>query len=254
MATPAQAIASLKAKMEGIVLDQVNYRMALTADRLALRIKSRIKLDLQSFFVTMVQDHFGEENEPAWSYDYSNPSWSKLSTEYVRKKKAGRIDYFVYSELPKVLSRAARKKTKTVGGFKRSNVSLRRVLSAISNPERIFGPVKVTVQSSIGINKAGKRYYLAGTTLDGVKAGGRLVKDGKDIVSIVVDWAPKFEGKNVNQRGVVEASMPRAGGLRQKLLNREGSYRPLIGPRMLWYQEMRVTEIIQQAIDGKGMK
>lgn len=171
MATPAQAIASLKAKMEGIVLDQVNYRMALTADRLALRIKSRIKLDLQSFFVTMVQDHFGEENEPAWSYDYSNPSWSKLSTEYVRKKKAGRIDYFVYSELPKVLSRAARKKTKTVGGFKRSNVSLRRVLSAISNPERIFGPVKVTVQSSIGINKAGKRYYLAGTTLDGVKAG-----------------------------------------------------------------------------------
>jgi len=226
----------------------------LTADRLALRIKARVKLDLQNFFTqfnTLIQ---GLDFEPLWSHEYNDTEWTTLSDEYVRTKKAGRVDYFVFSELPKQLTRLQRTKRKNLGGYDQGRVSLRKVLSGIANPERIFGPVTVTVQSNTAINKAGKRYYLAGTTVDGVRAGGRLVQNGKDVVSIVVQWAPKFEGMNVLRRGVVESRLPRAGRLRQKLMNREGSYRALVGTRMLWYQNERLKEIIQQIIDGKGLK
>lgn len=254
MSTPAQVIASLKAQMNNIVLDQANTRMAMTADRLSLRIKSRVKTDLQTFFVQFRTLLNSLQFDPDWVYDYNNVPWKELNPLYVKRKKSGRIDYFVYSELPKMLQRAARNRRKTIGGSERSRASLRKVLAGITNPERVFGPVTVTVQSNTAINKAGKRYYLAGTTIDGVRAGGRLVQNGKDVVSIVVNWAPKFEGKNVLQRGVVEAALPRAGRLQQKLMNREGSYRALVGPRMLWYQDQRIPEIIQQAVQGKGLK
>ncbi|AJD82909.1 hypothetical protein PJWF_00015 [Achromobacter phage JWF] len=254
MSTPAQAIASLRAQINNVVLEQVNRRVAMTADRLSTRLKSRVKTDLQTFFLQFRTLLNGLQFDPDWVYDYNNTPWRELNFDYVKTKKADRIDYFVYSELPKVLRRAARNRRKTIGGSEGGRASLRKVLAGIANPERIFGPVTVTVQSNTGINKSGKRYYLAGTTLDGVKAGGRLVQNGRDVVSIMVNWAPKFDGKNVLQRGVVEAALPRAGRLRQKLMNRDGSYRALIGPRMLWYQDQRIPEIIQQIIDGKGLK
>jgi hypothetical protein len=254
MATPAQAIASLRAQMNNVVLEQANMRVALTADRMGTRIKSRIKTDLQTFFTQFRTLLNGVQFDPDWVYDYNNAPWRELNPLYVKNKKAGRIDYFVYSELPKINQRAARNRRRTVGGSEGSRASLRKVLSSIVNPERIFGPVTISIQSNTAINKAGKRYYLAGTTVDGVRAGGRLVQNGRDVVSIVVDWAPKLEGRNVLQRGVVEAFLPRAGRLRQKLMNRDGSYRALIGPRMLWYQEERIPQIIQQIIDGKGLK
>lgn len=254
MVSPAQAIALLNKRIENVVLEQANRKIALTADRISTRLQSRIKLDLQRFFPQLAALLNGLEFEPVDQYEYSNEEWKPLDTEYVRTKKAGRIDYFVYSELPKVLKRAQRSKRKNLASARQGRVSLRQTLARISNPERIFGPITVTVESNTSINKAGKRYYRAGTVLDGVKAGGRLVQNGRDVVSIRVSWAPKFEGFDVRRRGVVEAHMPRAGRLREKLMHKEGSYRALVGPRMLWYQDVRIQQIIDQIIQGKGLK
>ncbi|WKV22016.1 hypothetical protein Phage2-1_00015 [Achromobacter phage 2-1] len=250
--TPAEAIASLKVQIQNQVLRQTNERVAMTADRMALEIKKRVKKDLQTFFLEFRRLLQNVQFDPDWVYDYNNSAWEELNWRYVKEKKGDRIDFFVYSELPKLARfRSARNKKKTIGGSERTRSSLRNVLAGITNPERIFGPLTVTVQSRTALNKAGKRYYVAGTTLDGVRAGGRLVQNGRDVVSIVVDWAPRFEGKNVLQRGVVESQLPRAGRLRQKLMNREGGYRALVGPRMLWYQAERLPLIIQSALNGR---
>jgi len=250
--TPAEAIASLKVQIQNQVLRQTNERMAMTADRMALEIKKQVKKDLQTFFLEFRRLLQNVNDTPNWITDNIGYSWEDLNPWYVKEKKSGRIDFFVYSELPKLARfRKPRNRKKTLGGSERTRVSLRNVLAGITNPERIFGPLTVTVQSHTAINKAGKRYYVAGTTLDGVRAGGRLVQNGRDVVSIVVDWAPRFEGKNVLQRGVVESQLPRAGRLRQKLMNREGSYRALVGPRMLWYQAERLPIIIQNALNGR---
>jgi hypothetical protein len=245
------------------------------ADTLSLKIEREIRKQLKSFFLDL-SNMFGDwvQSEPEWVREISGP-WQEFSLSYFkfknpasRSRKDQRMDFFVYSELPRIVrnsrkSRLQRRaKVKTARELARSP-SLRMMIRNLGDPAQYWGDVSVTIESHTKINRGGRRQYKAGTSRDGQNLGGKTIKFSTDYVTISVEWLPALNGLDVLERGVTEtpskgyAALPRS--VQTKLLNKEyrdsdhaPAYRPLLGPYMLWYQDTTIRQIMKKATAAYG--
>jgi hypothetical protein len=200
-------------------------------------------------------------------------SWGELSNRYYSWKNPSSItrdnrssNFFMLSELARIKRNSTKskqqwrqKRVKTVKQLKASP-SLRMQISNLANPSAYYGKVSVTIESHTKVNRGGRRQYKAGTFRQGVNVGGQVIRSASDFVTLSVVWLPAINGLDPLTRGVTEN--PRGGAalpdsLRTKLLNHEHNeqgvaYRPLLGPYMLWYQDMVIRRIVKSAIAPYG--
>lgn len=233
---------------------ELNDRLAQNAEALADNIEKALTIALNTFFSTVANALKGESlTAPPSQIAAYLPAWKDLNPEYEVYQKHGQIDYFVFSELPRLKRRTARareKTRKTMGlQYDRAN-SLRNQLGQIRDFSKVYGTIQVEITSMTKVNRGGRRQYRAGTQRNGANVGGKPIKFDADYVTIAINWVPKLAGMDVMRRGVTEGPLnPR---VKRKLLNHDDAYRPLIGPFLLYYQDKTVNQIINANIKRFG--
>lgn len=244
----ADPFAEIRAYVEDRFFSRITDQLAKSADEIGVEIQKTVTTALNGFFYSLSQQLNGL-TAPAGSIQPYVPDWVPLGFEYEQYRKQGRTDFFVFSELPILRRRTVKSKKlkRSTMGLKRDrSLSLKKQLSEIKDFSKIYGTVVVMVDSHTTINKGGRRQYKAGTTRNGMRIGGQMVKKASDFVTITVDWVPKLAGQDVMTRGVTEAGLnPR---VRRKLMNSKASYRPLVGPYLQFYRDTTIKQLINGTI------